>query len=71
MAGHCREIIALVQRLKHERMYLPGQMKVAVVKGTISRVSLCGIIMIQFLLFALSFCLKFPMNFVIILFSYL
>ena len=43
MAGHCREIIALVQRLKHERMYLPGQMKVAVVEGTISRVSLCGI----------------------------
>lgn len=32
MAGHCTEIIALVQRLKHERMYLPGQMKVAVVR---------------------------------------
>ena len=43
MAAHCREIIARVQRLKHERMYLPGQTKVAVVEGTISRVSLCGI----------------------------
>ena len=43
MAGHCREIIVLVQRLKRERMYLPGQTKVAVVEGTISRVSLCGI----------------------------
>ena len=43
MAGHWREIIALVQQLKHERMYLPGQTKVAVVEGTISRVSFSGI----------------------------
>lgn len=45
MAGHCREIIALAQRLKHERMYLPGQTKVAVVhvEETIRRVSFSGI----------------------------